>query len=98
PCRAKVIFCYNIGMHTTKLRRVGGSVMLAVPPALLRLLELEPGEAVRLDVQEGRLVAHPQRRPIYSLDQLLGEWKRQPKSNAADRAWLESAAAGRELL
>ena len=25
-------------MHTTKLRKVGGSVMLAVPPALLDVL------------------------------------------------------------
>lgn len=72
--------------------------MLAVPPALPRLLEIKPGEAVRLDVREGRLVAHPLRRPVYSLDQLLGEWKRQPKSSAADRAWLDSSAAGRELL
>ena len=30
-------------MHTTNLRKVGGSVMLAVPPALLKLLQLGPG-------------------------------------------------------
>jgi antitoxin ChpS len=30
-------------MHTTNLRKVGGSVMLAVPPALLDILQLEPG-------------------------------------------------------
>jgi hypothetical protein len=29
-------------MHTTNLRKVGGSVMLAVPPALLDILHLRP--------------------------------------------------------
>lgn len=33
-------------MHTTNLRKVGGSVMLAVPPALLDFLHLEPGAKV----------------------------------------------------
>ena len=30
-------------MHTTNLRKVGGSVMLAVPPALLDLLRIGAG-------------------------------------------------------
>ena len=30
-------------MHITNLRKVGGSVMLAVPPALLELLHLQAG-------------------------------------------------------
>ena len=30
-------------MHTTTLRKVGGSVMLSVPPALLDILHLRPG-------------------------------------------------------
>jgi antitoxin ChpS len=30
-------------MHTTNLRKVGGSVMLAVPPALLDVLQLQIG-------------------------------------------------------
>ncbi|MBV9567389.1 MAG: antitoxin, partial [Hyphomicrobiales bacterium] len=33
-------------MHTTNLRKVGGSVMLAVPPALLDVLHLAPGAKV----------------------------------------------------
>ena len=33
-------------MHTTNLRKVGGSVMLAVPPALLDILHLQPGATV----------------------------------------------------
>ncbi len=30
-------------MHTTNLRKVGGSVMLTVPPALLDILHLQAG-------------------------------------------------------
>lgn len=37
-------------MHTTNLRKVGGSVMLAVPPALLDLLNLGVGVKVGIGV------------------------------------------------
>jgi antitoxin component of MazEF toxin-antitoxin module len=35
-------------MHTTNLRKVGGSIMLAVPPALLDILRLRLGAKVGL--------------------------------------------------
>ena len=59
-------------MHTTNLRKVGGSVMLAVPPALLDILHLQPGTTVGLAVESGRLVVEPQRRR-YTLDELLAQ-------------------------
>ena len=43
-------------MHTTNLRKVGGSVMLAVPPAILDLLQLQAGATVGVAVTDGRLV------------------------------------------
>ncbi|MEA3006783.1 MAG: antitoxin ChpS, partial [Acidobacteriaceae bacterium] len=46
-------------MHTTVLRRVGGSIMLAVPPAILDLLHLEVGATVGLEVDGERLVVNP---------------------------------------
>ena len=52
-------------MHTTNLRKVGGSIMLAVPPALLDILQLRPGAKVGIAVQSGRLVVEPQQRPHY---------------------------------
>ena len=54
-------------MYTTTLRKVGGSVMLAVPPALLDVLRLGPGAKVDLAVQDGRLVVEKQKRPRYTL-------------------------------
>ena len=43
-------------MHTTKLRRVGGSVMMTVPPTLLDILDIAAGAEVGLMVDHGRLV------------------------------------------
>ncbi len=60
-------------MHTTNLRKVGGSVMLAVPSPLLDLLRLRPGAKVGLAVERGRLIVQAQQRPRYTLDQLLAE-------------------------
>lgn len=58
-------------MHTTSLRKVGGSVMLAVPPALLDLLKIGTGTKVDMNVRDGRLVIEPRSRPNYTLEELL---------------------------
>ena len=58
-------------MHTTNLRKVGGSVMLAVPRAILDMLHLEAGATVGLAVDGERLVVLPQPKPRYTLDELL---------------------------
>ena len=58
-------------MHTTNLRKVGGSVMLTVPPAFLDQLRLQAGSAVGLAVNSGSLVVTPNPRPRYTLDELL---------------------------
>ena len=58
-------------MHTTTLRKVGGSVMLAVPPAILDLLHLKSGASVNVSVEGDRLVVEPQSRPRYTLAELL---------------------------
>ena len=84
-------------MHTTTLRKVGGSVMLAVPPALLDVLELRAGADVRIGIEDGRLVVAARPRPRYTLEELLA----QCDENAADEldgAWLEARPVGKELL
>ena len=85
-------------MHTTSLRKVGGSVMLAVPPAILDLLQLEAGSSVGLAVANGRLVIEPMTRPRYTLDELLAQCDAAAPINAEDRDWLESQPVGNELL
>ena len=85
-------------MHTTNLRRVGGSVMLAVPPALLDLLKLGAGAKVDIGIENGRLIVAPRTRPSYSLDELLAQCDENAPVDDGDRAWLEAKPVGNELL
>jgi len=85
-------------MHTTNLRKVGGSVMLAVPPALLDILHLTAGAQVGLTVDNGRLVVelHPRRR--YTLAELLAASDYSQPQPPEEREWVDAPATGREPL
>lgn len=85
-------------MHTTNLRKVGGSIMLAVPPAILDLLHLQAGTTVGLAVDHGRLVVEPTLRPRYSLEELLAQCDASAEVSAEDLTWLHSKPVGKELL
>jgi len=84
--------------HATRLRKVGGSVMLAIPKALLEALDLAPDSTVGLSVNAGRLVVDPKRRRRYSLDELLSQCKRSGRRSREEREWQTSAPVGRELI
>jgi antitoxin ChpS len=89
-------------MHITNLRKVGGSVMLAVPPALLDLLQLQPGAKVGIAIESGRLVVQPRKRPRYTLAELLAQChpktRRSKQSSKQAREWLNSKPVGGELI
>jgi len=85
-------------MHTTNLRRVGGSVMLAVPPALLEVLDLRPGAKVGITVQTGRLVVEPRARRRYTLAELLAQCDRKARRSRQEQEWLRGKPVGRELI
>ena len=85
-------------MHATSLRKVGGSVMLAVPPALLDLMHLQAGAKVGLAVENGRLIVEPQSRPSYTLDELLAQCDATSPDDAQTLAWMNDRATGGELL
>ena len=85
-------------MHSTHLRKVGGSIMLAVPPALLDLLKLRSGARVDIGIADGRLIVEPASRPWYSLDELLAQCEERTELPDEDRDWLASKPVGNELL
>jgi antitoxin ChpS len=85
-------------MHTTHLRKVGGSIMLAVPPAFLDQLHLQAGATVGLRVDHGCLVVNPNPRPRYTLDELLAQCDASAEISAEDREWLDARPVGGELL
>ncbi|MDN5926189.1 MAG: antitoxin [Hyphomicrobiales bacterium] len=85
-------------MHTTNLRKVGGSVMLAVPPALLDVLNLTAGAKVGLAVDNGRLVIEPGARPRYTMAELLAASDYSQPQPPEEREWVDASAVGDELI
>ncbi len=81
-------------MHTTRLKRVGGSVMLTVPPALLNALSLGTDNEVGMVIDNGRLIVEPYRRPQYSLAELLAQCDPNAEISAEEREWLDAPATG----
>jgi antitoxin ChpS len=84
--------------HAARLRKVGGSVMLAIPKPMLDALDLAPDAAVDLSIKAGRLVVDPKTRRRYSLDELLAQCKSAARLSREDRDWLRGRRAGRELI
>ena len=85
-------------LSTTNLRKVGGSVMLTVPPALLDILDLRSGAEVGLAVESGNLVVKPLRRPRYSLAQLLKQCNPRASRARKTNTWVSDKPVGRELI
>jgi antitoxin ChpS len=82
----------------TTLRKVGGSIMMAVPPAILEILDMKAGTTVALAVEGERLVVEPPSRRRYTLKELLSQCDARAPRSKEDRKWLNSSRAGRELL
>ena len=85
-------------MHKTNLRKVGGSVMLAVPPVVLELLRLKAGAKVGVSVENGRLIVEPEQHPHYSLSELLDGSDYTQAQPPEEREWVDAQAVGREPL
>jgi antitoxin ChpS len=72
--------------------------MLAVSPALLDILNLQPGAKVIIAIRNGRLVVEPQPRPGYTLDELLAQCNPKARRSKEDRQWLNDESLGGELI
>ena len=85
-------------MFTANLRKVGGSVMLAVPPAILEMARLRPGTTVSITLENGRLIVEPETRKRYTLQELLAQCDISAPVSGEDVQWTASAPEGRELI
>jgi len=85
-------------MYSTNLRKVGGSVMLAVPPAILDILHLQIGATVGIAIEGERLVIQAQNRPKYTLEELLAQCDETIEISTEEREWLDMKPVGAELL
>jgi antitoxin ChpS len=84
--------------HITNLRKVGGSVMLALPPAILDLLNLRAGATVGVAVDGDRLVIETKPQPHYTLAELLAASDYSQPQSTEDREWIDAPSVGRELI
>ena len=84
--------------YGARLRKVGGSVMLAIPKSMLDALDLAPDASVGLSIKAGRLVVDPRKRRRYSLDELLAKCKPSARRTHKDRDWVVGPPAGDELI
>ena len=74
---------------TSRVHKVGGSLMMPIPSRITRATEM------RLEVQKGRIIVTPcERPPEYSLQQLVS----MTDFSDRDAAWLDSEAEGAELV
>lgn len=85
-------------MYMASLRKVGGSVMLAVPPPILEMLGMACGTSVSMEVEAGRLVISPGSSEKYELADLLAQCDPDMFQSEIDNDWLEGTARGRELI
>lgn len=85
-------------MLSGNLRQVGGSVMIALPPTLLEMLDMKVGSAVSLSVQSGSLVIKPKRRKKYTLADLIAKCDPTVPFSKEDKEWFASPPVGKELI
>ena len=72
--------------------------MLVIPPVLLKLLQLQPGATVAVDVQDGRLIVEPKQRPHYTMAELLAASDYSQPQPPEEREWVDAPSVGGELI
>ena len=85
-------------MLTATLRQVGGSVMLAIPKAVLEVLGLQSRQRVEVSVSDGRLIVEPKAKPKYTLEELIAQCDFSLPGTAEDQEWLDDPPVGREVI
>ena len=85
-------------MRKTSQRKVGGSILLAVPPAIVDLLHLEAGSTVGLAVDGEPLVIDPKVKARYTMDELFAASDYSQAGTPEEREWIDAAPVGGELL
>lgn len=84
-------------MPVATLRTVGGSVMMAIPKAILETLGLSANAKVALTVAEGRLVVEPAPRTRYALADLIAQCDPDAPMMTEERGWQDIEPVGDEV-
>jgi len=72
---------------------------MTVPRKLLQQLDADAGSEMQLTVDKGRLIVEPHSRRKYTLSELLAKCQKSDLApSKSDRAWLNDAPRGKELI
>lgn len=85
-------------MPIATLRSVGGSVVIAIPKRVLELVHLQSGSQVTIDVQDGKLIVEPSKKPKYTLAELMAQCDLSQPLSAEEQEWLSAPSVGAEEL
>lgn len=72
--------------------------MVAVPPSVLKTLDLSPDSEVSVTVDNGCLIIEPQKWSQYSLAELLVQCDPHTEVSDEERKWIDVPATGEEIL
>jgi antitoxin ChpS len=83
---------------TTKIRRQGGAAVVTIPPAVLKMMQVEIGDQVSLAVTDHELVVRPVKsKKRYKLSELL-QGQEVISGLNAELAWaMEGDPVGHEI-
>ncbi|WP_094507396.1 AbrB/MazE/SpoVT family DNA-binding domain-containing protein [Brucella thiophenivorans] len=60
-------------MYTTSVRKVGGSVMISIPPLVLDPSGIVPGQKCGIELIDGKIVISPEPKLEYKIEDLMNE-------------------------
>ena len=85
--------------RTAKLRSVGGSTMVAIPPNFMEQLQLRANETVGVSLEAGKIVIrpHPNKGRI-GLKARLKMCNFSKRMTANEREWINAPRVGREEI
>jgi antitoxin ChpS len=84
-------------MFTARLRKVGGSVMVALPSAFVEAMDTKVGGKVVLELN-GSVLTIKSSRPRYAEAELLAKCDPSKDLTPEDLEWSRAASVGLEIL
>lgn len=86
-------------MINVTLRKLGGSIVMAVPMQILSMLHIGAGSQVNVNVVDGKLVIEPKAKPHFTLAELLAQCSEENMAlTAEDQEWLDAKPVGKEMV
>ena len=87
-------------MANAKLRQVGGSIVVAIPPTLLKQIGLTANARVSVTVENDQLIVRPEVRPRYTLAQIMAtcDLSAPLRRSKAERDFMTAPRIGKEEI